>query len=777
MTARIVRGHTALVLGARVALGVLLALGGAALAPRGLMAQPAETPPGRAAPARPRPAMRETRAVVARRITRPIEVDGVVDTLEWAGTEGRGDFWQFFPFDTSPAITNSEFRLAYDDRNLYVAAIMYDVAPGDYVSPSLRRDYRGSANDGVTLVLDPWRDQTTGVFFGVNPYNVQREGLVVNGGSQAEDFDRSWDNVWTSATKLGDGYWSMEMAIPFKALRFPPGDTTWSINFYRIDSKANERAIWNPVPRQQQVYSLAYLGELQWEAPIVSRGSGVTLIPYVAGDGQRDFEAATDASGSAAAGLDAKVAITPSLNLDLTVNPDFSQVEVDEQQTNLDRFELFFPERRQFFLENADLFAGFGVDNARPFFSRRIGVAIDSSTGQNVQNRITAGARISGRLNDKWRVGLLSMQAAADAGRGVDARNYAVLALQRQLFARSNLGLIAVNQQNTAGGPLDRARPGDGSASRLLGADYNLASADNSWTGKFFYHQSFSEAANGPAFSHGAAITRNTLRWRATWEHQAVGTGFDARTGFVPRRGFERVAPNAEVSFFPAGGAVNRHNLRASSEFTWDSNWGLTDRSVQARWAAEMRNTARYELTARSRFVRLFAPFSPTGGTRRFAAGEHFEQPDVEASVSTDPRRLLSGTARVRAGRFFNGTLQQTSGTLNYRWRQYFTGALTWNVSQINLPEGYDDATIWLAGSRTDVTLSTTLFWTTFTQYNSQFDNVNINSRLQWRFLPASDLFLVYTDNYFVDTDTFGGRGLRAKNRALLAKVSWWINM
>ena len=161
------------------------------------------------------------------------------------------------------------------------------------------------------------------------------------------------------------------------------------------------------------------------------------------------------------------------------------------------------------------------------------------------------------------------------------------------------------------------------------------------------------------------------------------------------------------------------------------------------------RSTARAEVTARTRYVQLFAPFSPTRDAERpFLAGERFEQPEVEASLTTDPRRLVSGTVRVRGGRFFNGSLAQTSGTLNYRWRQYFTNALTWNVSRIDLAEGYRDATIWLAGSRIDVTVTTTLFWTTFTQYNSQFDNVNVNSRLQWRFLPASDLFVVYTDNY-----------------------------
>jgi len=338
------------------------------------------------------------RRIRAARLTRPIRLDGRIDSTEWAEAERQRDFIQYFPFDTAPARAPNTFMLAYDDEALYLGAIMEDPMPGGYVSASLRRDYRGSANDGVTLVLDPWRDGTTGVFFGVNPYNVQREGLVVNGGVQTEDFDRSWDNVWSSETHRGDGFWSVEMRIPFKALRFRRGDDTWGVNFYRIDSKANERTVWQPVPRQFQIYSLAYLGELAWDAPVTARSSGLTVIPYAAGDVTRQYEGGLVKSEGGAAGLDAKVMVTPSLNLDLTVNPDFSQVEVDEQQTNLDRFELFFPERRQFFLENADLFAGFGFDNARPFFSRRIGVAIDSSTGQNVQNRILGGARLSGRL-------------------------------------------------------------------------------------------------------------------------------------------------------------------------------------------------------------------------------------------------------------------------------------------------------------------------------------------------------------------------------------------
>jgi hypothetical protein len=747
-------------------LGSLLGLlgGTTVLAAQG--AVPAAPPPDRQAANG-----RVIRSLDATRLQGKLTLDGVVDSVEWAGVPRTGSFIQYFPFDTAPARAPSEWRIAYDDETLYLGAIMYDYVPGGYVSVSLRRDYRGSANDGVTLVLDPWRDGTTGVFFGVNPYNVQREGLVTNGGVTTDDFDRSWDNVWASETHRGDGFWSVEMAIPFKALRFRTGDTTWGINFYRIDSKANERTTWSPVPRQFQVYSLAYLGELRWDQPVAAKSAGYTLIPYASGDSRRQFEGGFDKNAGGAVGLDAKKMLTESLNLDLTINPDFSQVEVDEQQTNLDRFELFFPERRQFFLENADLFAGFGFDNARPFFSRRIGIAIDSSTGQNVQNRIVGGARVSGRLDDHWRIGVMTMQGAADEAIGVGARNYGVAAVQRQLFTRSNLALIAVNQQNTSGGALDPRRAEDASANRLVGVDYNLASADGAWVGKFFHHQQVGEGAGSDAYSHGVRVQRNAPLWRATWEHQVIGDGFDARTGFVQRRGFQRVNPEFEVSRFPKGTPINRHVLRLEGNFTWDDPWGLTDRVLSTRYSTEFRNTGRADATLRTRYTQLFAPFRPVRGDGlRFEAGEAFEQPEFEASITSDPRDVVFGTFRVRGGRYFNGTLRQTSGALNYRWRQYATGAFTWNVSQIDLPTGYDDATLWLLGSRIDITFTTTLFWTTFTQYNSQFDNLNINSRLQWRFLPASDLFVVYTDNYVPD-------GLRAKNRALLAKVSWWLNL
>ncbi len=711
------------------------------------------------------------RTITARRTAQPVVIDGVHDDVAWTNADRQDGFNQHFPFDTSGALARTEIMLAYDDAHLYVAAIVHDTVSGPYVSTSLRRDYRGPSSDGFTIILEPFRDRTNGVFFGVNPFNVQREGLVVNGGNEQQDFDLSWDNIWYTATKIGDGYWSLEMAIPFKTLRFRAGLDTWGVNFYRLDSKVNERSIWNRVPRQFSLYNLAYAGELHWEEPLESAGSNISVIPYTTADASRNYLAGTPGQRGAAAGADAKIAVTPALNLDVTVNPDFSQVEVDAQQTNLDRFELFFPERRQFFLENADLFANFGFTNARPFFSRRIGVAIDSATGQNVQDRIVGGVRLSGKLDDQWRVGLMSMQTARDDGIGASPRNYAVAALQRKLFTRSNIGLIAVNQQTTDGGVLDPRRPNDADAARLLGLEYNLASATGAWTGKLFQHHSFREGAEGAAYSHGGQLAYTTLRYSATWLHQVVSRGFDARTGFVPRTDFRRANPVLTYSLFPENSRVNRHQFVLSNNLIGNDTWGLTDYNLFAQWTAELQNTGRFAITAVNDYVQLFAPFSPLANpAQRFEAGDRFTQPAARVAYQSDLRPAYTWTASVQSGRFFNGTRTQLAGTFNYRYRQYANAALAYEVNRINLGDGFDDATVYLVGPRFDLTLTNSLFWTTFTQYNSQFDNLNINSRLQWRFRPVSDFFLVYTDNYFPNS-------FQVKNRALVMKMSWWVNM
>ena len=247
-----------------------------------------------------------------------------------------------------------------------------------------------------------------------------------------------WYDVQRSRcrSKLGhqmddENQWIGEMAIPFKSIRYKSGSKEWGINFSRLDLKANEKSAWAPVPRQFPSVSLAYTGVLVWdEAPPIQKNN-ISLIPYVLG--YADEEKSTFKIGG-----DAKFSLTPSLNLDLTINPDFSQADVDQQVTNLDRFELFFPERRQFFIENADLFANFGYSTIRPFFSRRIGLGTP----------IQAGARLSGNIDNNWRVGLMNIQTQENEDIGLPQQNFSVFTLQRKVQARSNINLMLVNKES-----------------------------------------------------------------------------------------------------------------------------------------------------------------------------------------------------------------------------------------------------------------------------------------------------------------------------------------
>lgn len=699
-------------------------------------------------------------------------IDGRLDDAVWQTAEKATNFTQYFPFDTSLAESQTEVMMAYDGQFLYLGAKMYNKDPDRsvYVTPSLRRDYRGEANDGITLILDPFQDNTNAFQFGVNPFGVQREGLIANGGSNGGDLSLSWDNKWYAEAKQYGDYWVAEMAIPFKTIRFKEGNDRWNINFYRIDSYDGERSTWTPIPRNYRIISLAYTRELIWDRPLEKPGANVALIPYVLGRTSNNrIEGGSDSGFDV--GGDAKIAVGPALNLDLTFNPDFSQVEVDQQVTNLDRFEIFFPERRQFFLENADLFADFGVDRMRPFFSRRIGVARDESTGQNVQNPIYGGARLSGKLNDDWRVGLLNMQSARDLEIGTPSVNYTVAAVQRKVFSRSNVGMIFVNKQ-----PFEDEQISDTTGvlydhNRVIGLDYNLASKDDTWTGKVFYHQSLDPDNPEDSYATSARINYNTLRWQGRIFAQSIGENYNPETGFARRIGYNRIASTIEHRWYPKKGIINNHGPGFDFDVLGNQRFGVTDYDINFLYAINFRNTSRFSMRLRREYVYLFSAFDPTRtGGEQLPIDSDYAYNLIIARYTSDFRRKLNFSLSTRSGGYFNGSRLNLQGSINYRLQPYGSISLDFSFNRIRLPEPYNDADLVLIGPRFDFTFTRSLFWTTFIQYNNQIENININSRLQWRFRPVSDLFIVYTDNYFPDT-------FNSKGRALVVKATYWLNL
>ncbi len=701
----------------------------------------------------------ESYQIKIQRASSAIRIDGIVDEGAWKEADVASDFYMVLPMDTSKAQVRTDVMMTYDQQNLYLVAICYHFLPGPYFVESLRRDFAFGKNDNFLLFMDPFEDQTNGFSFGANAAGAQWDGMMYEGGK----VDLSWDNKWTSVVRKEDDRWVFEAAIPFKSIRYKKGITKWGINFSRLDLKSTEKSSWAPVPRQFPTASLAYTGILVWDEPPPQVGSNVSIIPYVLGGVGKDYEKETPTTYRKEIGVDAKIAVSSSLNLDLTVNPDFSQVEVDRQVTNLERFELFFPERRQFFLENGDLFANFGYPTIRPFFSRRIGLGTP----------IQFGARFSGKLNKNWRIGMMDMQTDKVEEEYLPRQNFAVMALQRRVFARSNVGLIFINKQSLDYQPSeDPEVPVYSEYNRNIGLEYNLASSNNLWTGKALFLKSFSPDKSGKEFTHAANLQYSDRKLLVGWQHEYVGENYNAEVGYVPRTKFIKLNPQAGYLFFPKGKTVLSHGPKFSGIYYYDDSFNETDNTSIFSYAVTFRTQSVLTGWTAHDYVKLLKPFDPTNsGKDSLAAGTEHRWNSFGVDFTSKPQSVFTYLFTTRYGGYYaDGTRLNLGGEVGYRFQPYVSFAVTFNYNDIRLPEPWGKNTFWLIGPRLDVTMTNKLFFTAFAQYNEQQNNVNLNTRLQWRYRPASDLFIVYTDNYL--PDTFG-----VKNRSLVLKFTYWWNI
>ena len=701
-------------------------------------------------------------------ISEKIKVDGILDENAWKQGQTVGDFWQYFPKDSVKANQQTEIYMATDDKNLYIAAKCFSNSK-NYIVTSNRRDFRAGGNDNISFIFDTFNDKTNAFMFGMNAFGVMREALISNGGSDNQYFNLFWDNKWQGESKIYDGYWTCEMAIPLSTIRFSEGSDRWNFLSYRFDTQSNETSSSVRIPQVQLIYNLAFMAPMHFQKPLRKTGANISLIPYIAASSLRDFEKNNPSSGNKLSiGGDAKVAITSGLNLDLTVNPDFSNVEADRQVTNLTRFDISYPEQRQFFLENSDLFTNFGSENANPFFSRRIGIAQDSTSGISVQNAINFGVRVSGKLNNNWRVGIMGVQSGEDKFRGISATNYIVSAIQRKIFSRSNIAFIYVDK-NTLNPEIGKVL---NPYNRVAGLEYNLATIDNRWAGKLYHHLSYSTVNQNDNFSHGGNLTYFSRIFRFDWLHEWVGKGYNAEVGFVPRNDFLHLSPLARFNFYPNGKLINRYDIGSSYDVTSVAGFGVSDRQISAGWNISFQNTARlFVLFANNYTFQYNYKFNPLRDNKESSilpVGSSFTYNNLKLDYTSNQRKKIGLLMTGVIGEYYNGTIASFTGSASYRYQPYGSVTLNYTYNHITSPTAKND--IFLIGPKVDLTFTKSIFWTTFVQYNSQFDNLNINSRFQWRFAPVSDFFLVYTDNY----NTFNGL---AKNRAIFAKITYWFNV
>ncbi|MGB1248161.1 MAG: DUF5916 domain-containing protein [Chitinophagales bacterium] len=689
-----------------------------------------------------------------------ITVDGNLNEFVWQNVPMVDDFVQNFPADSIDATAKTEVYMTYDDKMIYIAARCYNEASDEYVVNSLVRDYSFPKTDAFAVFLSPNQDKTNGVSFSVNPYGVQREGIVANAGNYG--VTTAWDNKWFSACNRDNSdFWTLEMAIPFKTLRYDAKSTTWDINFARNDLQLNEQSVWSPVPLGYNVARLDNCGTLTFDNQLTKAGANIAIIPYMKIGAEYQYEDGeiVERNNLSDAGLDAKIGITSTLNLDLTINPDFSNVQVDEQVINLDRFDISLPERRTFFTENSDLFANFGFSKIRPFFSRRIGL----SQGQNVP--ILGGLRLSGNVTENTRVGLMSIQTEGVGGDAqLESQNYTVAAFQQQVFETSNIGAILVNRQ-----AFNKFKTIDDN-NLLVGLDYNLYSKNGKWRGKAFYHQTFEDSLEIDGGAQAVWLNYRDTDWDFHYNHEYVGANYNADVGFVPRTGYFRFEHIASRFFYPdRREKINRLEVGAYYSQYWVKDKISTDRDVTMFGHLTFSNTSKISVEQENIQTRLQSEFDLIDKGTPFEIG-NYKTSSIFLSYESDFRKAFAYYASAKYGGFYNGNKLTYRAGADYRVRPWASIGLDFQRNEIRFSDdNFENGYLTLIGGNIQISFSNKVLWNTFLQYNTQANNFNINSRLQWRFAPQSDIFVVYTDNY---TDDF-----KPKNKAFVLRINYWFGL
>ena len=701
-----------------------------------------------------------------------VKIDGDLSESFWETIPATTDMWMKFPTNDAKATKKTEVKLAYNDKFLYVGVTCYD-NDKNYLVQSLKRDKGLRNGDGFAILLDPYNQKANGFIFGTSVYNAQSED-VLNGGDGDVTF--SWDNTWYSQTKIYEDRWTAEFAIPFNILRYDANKKTWGINFIRSDRKLNHFHTWTKIPLNFRGTDMGYFGTLNWDATPPKSSSKLSLNPYVS-SGVNNDKATSKTNYTGNAGLDAKVAITPSINLDLTINPDFSNVDVDRQVTNLSRFSIFFPERRAFFLENDDLFSSYGVPPIRPFYSRRIG----SSNGIAVP--ILFGARLSGNITKDTRFGILNVQTGKKENEA--ATNFTAASVQKRLFARSSIKAYILNKENFLSAAQKTAKPTEAFA-RNAGAEFNYTTKSGKWGAWYGHHFSVKPIITGKNQYINTGFQKSSKTFSALLNLDFVGVNYYTDMGFTrrisnydaildttTRNGFNAIFNELKYEyFFKKESKLNKFQVKTNISNTYTSTFKFNEFIFENSYTLDFKNSS--TITAKWNYNNenlLFASkFINKPAAAPIPKGKYiFNQFSVKGH--NDIRKNFSVEGEIILGKYYTADYKKVAAIINIRKQPKFNFALNLEYNELKFPTIYGSDKLFLIAPVVEYNFNTNLFWTTFFQYNTQANNFNINSRLQYRFKPMSDLFIVYTDNYY--TDPF----LQGKNKAIVVKLNYWINM
>ncbi len=719
--------------------------------------------------------------VRAVRLAAGLQLDGLLDEPLYDCIRAIGNFIQLMPDEGAPATEKTEAWIAFDAENIYVSARVRDSAPAaDWVVNEMRRDTpQLRDNDGFWVVFDTFHDRRNGLAFYTNPLGALGDFEISNEGNPNSD----WNPVWDVRTGRFDGGWTLEMEIPFKSLRYRPGPVqVWGVQLRRTIRRKNELVFLTPLPisagrtgifRTSQAATLVGL-----EVPAgVSR---LEIKPYGIGGLTTDLAATPPRrnAGEGSGGLDVKYGLTQNLTADLTYNTDFAQVEVDEQQVNLTRFSLFFPEKREFFLEAQGIFnfARGAADGGRRntglrqvgggnrraqnagnaptlFYSRRIG--LDGSTVVP----IVGGGRVTGKVGD-FDVGALNIQTDAEATSGVLPTNFTVMRIKRDILRRSSIGALVTSRSVSVAG--------DGS-SQAYGADATFSFHDNvNFLG--YLAKTSTPGRDGDDLSYQGQFVYAGDRYGLQAEHLVIEDNFVPEVGFLRRSNFRRSYATGRFSPRPHTiEAVRQFRLEGSFDYILTADTGYVEtRQTQFAFLTEFESSDRLGVSAADNYELLVEPFEAGPGVTLPVGGYGFR--DVELLYARGAQRRLSGELRVLIGEYFNGSIRSLTFS---RGRLEVTPQLsvepTISVNWIDTPHGAFRAD--LVVSRVTYTFTPRMFFSGLVQYNSSTNTVGNNLRLRWEYTPGSELFVVYTDERHADPFR-PDRSYGLRSRGLVVKVN-----
>jgi hypothetical protein len=699
-----------------------------------------------------------------------IVIDGIDNESDWKIAEIKSNFWQWFPTDSLKALNQTEIRFLYDSNNIYVFIKCYEDKNNTIIS-SLRRDM-GRFSDFFLFTLDTFNDLTNAYAFGGNSVGVKKDEIIFNGGrTLGKDSNWDWDAKFDLKTKVYENFYTAEMKIPLSSIRFSNNSKLWKYNVYRRRINDNEFSTLFRVPQEQSFINLSYSKPLVFEKPLGKSKTPITIIPYINLLKSNNFEIGRKTNDFQYGG-DGRIYIGTGLNLDVTINPDFSQIEVDDQIINLTRFALRLPEKRQFFIQNSDLFSGFGdIYENQPFFTRRIGVTKDIN-GNTIQNKIHAGIRLSGKLTNKLRVGLLNMQTAEDEMNLIPSNNNTVLSFQQSIFSKSNFKFLFVNRQKTSE---NNSLLNQEKYNRVLGFDYNFISKDDKIRGKVFFYNTFSPSVNKEGFSTGGLFNYNTRENRFRTAFFKTTPNFTSDLGFTRRTDFKKNYTSYNRVFYPKSKSIQ--SIEFGPQLYYIDKPGLnnqvTDRRLSANLSFNFKNMSGIDFEFTNSYIFLENNFDPTGANENSPINRGaYETRQIEIEYGSTNRRKFRFKSNINIGGYFNGEKYSISNDFNFRIDKLMQASLKFRYDKIDLPDPQNSVALFLISPKVDFTFSKNIFWATFVQYSNFSNSLGINSRFQWRFAPLSDLFLVYTDNSnYIENDFI------PNFRTINLKITYWINI